>query len=173
MVQFNITNTSTEVRTFELPMKYMVLDKAKLLRAEGSNLWLDDKFRAAASADVQPTAEGEQLVWRWNVSPGQSKSLLLKFPYLILTESSEREALGALNFEKERRELKKYWNRRLDESARLITPEPMLNEFYRALPGHLFINCEREPNSTGRFARVGSFGYGAYGNESCMMVVGA
>jgi hypothetical protein len=36
---------------------------------------------------------------------------------------------------------------------------------------HLLVNCEREPNSDRRFARVGSFGYGAYGNESCMMVV--
>ena len=70
-----------------------------------------------------------------------------EIPISDLTESSEREALGALNFEKERRELKKYWNRRLDESARLITPEPMLNEFYRALPGHLLINCEREPTA--------------------------
>jgi len=36
---------------------------------------------------------------------------------------------------------------------------------------HLLVNCEREPGSDRRFARVGSFGYGAYGNESCMMVV--
>ena len=36
---------------------------------------------------------------------------------------------------------------------------------------HLLVNCEREPKSDRRFARVGSFGYGAYGNESCMMVV--
>jgi hypothetical protein len=47
----------------------------------------------------------------------------------------------------------------------------MLNEFYRSHAMHLLVNCEREPGSTRRFARVGSFGYGAYGNESCMMVV--
>jgi hypothetical protein len=48
----------------------------------------------------------------------------------------------------------------------------MLNEFYRAHAGHLLINCEGDPDSAGRrFARVGSFTYGAYGNESCMMVV--
>ena len=48
----------------------------------------------------------------------------------------------------------------------------MLNEFYRADAGHLLINCEGDPENAGRrFARVGSFSYGAYGNESCMMVV--
>ena len=59
----------------------------------------------------------------------------------------------------------------LNKSARLITPEPVLNDFYRAVPGHLLINCELEPGSNRRFARVGSFNYGNYGNESCMMVV--
>ena len=64
-----------------------------------------------------------------------------------------------------------YWRRRLDQGMRLITPEPMLNEFHRAHAGHLLINCEREPESDRRFARVGSFNYGAFSNESCMMVV--
>ncbi len=64
-----------------------------------------------------------------------------------------------------------YWRRQLDRSARLITPEPMLNEFYRSHAMHLLVNCEREPDSDRRFARLGSFSYGAYGNESCMMVV--
>ncbi|HXG23968.1 MAG TPA: hypothetical protein VNJ09_05380, partial [Chthonomonadales bacterium] len=64
-----------------------------------------------------------------------------------------------------------YWRHRIDQSAQLITPEPMLNEFYRAHAAHLLINCEREPGSERRFARVGSFSYGAFGNESCMMVV--
>jgi hypothetical protein len=47
----------------------------------------------------------------------------------------------------------------------------MLNEFHRAHAGHLLINCEKEPDSALRFARVGSFGYAAFGNESCMMIV--
>src|SRR5205823_5028751 len=98
-------------------------------------------------------------------------SLVIKIPYLLLTEKAEQAKLAKLDFDTERTAVAGYWHRRLDESARLITPEPMLNEFYRAQAGHLLINCEREPNSTRRFARVGSFSYGAYGNESCMMVV--
>jgi len=59
----------------------------------------------------------------------------------------------------------------LDASAKLITSEPMLNEFYPSHAMHLLVNCEREPGSHRRFPRVGSFHYGNYGNEACMMVV--
>lgn len=97
--------------------------------------------------------------------------MVVKIPYVVLAGTNETKALNRLDFEQEHREVAGYWKRRLDEGAQLITPEPVLNEFYRATAGHLLINCEREPQSDRRFARVGSFNYGAYGNESCMMVV--
>ena len=75
-----------------------------------------------------------------------------------------------MDFDVEREAVAKYWQRRLNEGMQLITPEPMLDEFHRAHAGHLLINCEREPDAERRFARVGSFGYGAFGNESCMMI---
>ena len=110
--------------------------------------------------------------WTWTLAPGESKTIIVKIPYPVLTEKAEHAALAALDFDTEHREVAGYWRRRLDQSARLITPEPMLNEFFRAHAGHLLINCEADPDSAGRrFARVGSFSYGAYGNESCMMVV--
>lgn len=171
MARFAFTNMSSNAQVATLPMYYFLLDKPKALRTESNSIWLDDKFRALVTTDTQPKKEEERLVWSWTLAPGESKSLLLRFPYLVLTEAAEREALARLDFDKERNELRGYWHRRLDESARLVTPEPMLNEFYRSHAGHLLINCEREPDNTGRFARVGSFYYGAYGNESCMMVV--
>ena len=135
-------------------------------------LWLGDNVRGQVLADKAPAVEAETLSWTWTLAPGESKTVIVKIPYVVLTEKSEQEALAKLDFEKEQREIAGYWRRRLDESARLITPEPMLNEFYRAHAGHLLINCEGDPDSAARrFARVGSFSYGAYGNESCMMVV--
>ena len=135
-------------------------------------LWLGDNVRGQVLADKAPAAEAETLDWTWTLAPGESKTVVVKIPYLVLTEKAEHAALAALDFDNEQRELAGYWRRRLDESARLITPEPMLNEFYRAHAGHLLINCEGDPDSPERrFARVGSFSYGAYGNESCMMVV--
>jgi hypothetical protein len=95
---------------------------------------------------------------------------VVKIPYVWLGED-EVAALWALNFEAERSAVAAYWRRRMDEGMALATGEPMLDEFHRAHAGHLLINCERSPEADTRFARVGSFSYGAFGNESCMMVV--
>ena len=173
MARFVFTNTTSSPRSASLPMNYKGGDSLKPLRLDDNGLlWLGDNARGQVLTDKPPTVEAETLNWNWTLAPGESKNVVVKIPYLVLTEKSEQAALAALDFEKEQREIAGYWRRRLDESARLITPEPMLNEFYRADAGHLLINCEGDPDSAARrFARVGSFSYGAYGNESCMMVV--
>ena len=167
-----IGNLSAAPRSATLPLTYSAGGKPKALRLdEQGRLWLGPNLRGQVLADSPPAAAGESLRWTWTLAPGQSQTLVVKLPYLVLTEKSEQAALERLDLETERAAVAGYWRRRLDESARLFTPEPVLDQFYRAQPGHLLINCEGEPNSTRRFARVGSFAYGAYGNESCMMVV--
>ncbi|MBI5386528.1 MAG: hypothetical protein HZA90_17805 [Verrucomicrobia bacterium] len=126
---------------------------------------------AVAAHSGSPADARRPIDLKWTLAPNESRAVTLKVPYPILTEAAEREALKKLDFDTERRAVAGYWRRRVNESASLITPEPMLNEFYRSHAMHLLVNCEREPGSDRRFARVGSFGYGAYGNESCMMVV--
>jgi len=173
LAKFVFTNITGSPQTAVLPLTYQSGDSLKPLRSDESGvLWLGDNVRGQVLADKAPAAEAEALSWTWTLAPGESKTVIVKIPYIVLTEKSEQAALAALDFAKEQREIAGYWRRRLNESARLITPEPMLNEFYRAHAGHLLINCEGDPDSAGRrFARVGSFVYGAYGNESCMMVV--
>jgi hypothetical protein len=173
LVKFALTNITGSPQVATLPMTYQSGDTPKALRRDEKGLlWLGDNVRGQVLADAAPASEAETLTWTWTLAPGESKTVTVKIPYLVLTEPSEHAALAALDFEQERREVAGYWRRRLDESARLTTPEPMLNDFYRAHAGHLLINCEGDPASAGRrFARVGSFSYGAYGNESCMMVV--
>ena len=173
LAKFVFTNITGSPQTASLPLSYRSGDTPKPLRLdERGLLWLGDNVRGQVLADTQPAAGAETLNWTWTLAPGESKAVVVKIPYLVLTEQAEQVALAALDFDKEQREVAGYWRRRLDESARLTTPEPMLNEFYRAHAGHLLINCEGDSESAERrFARVGSFSYGAYGNESCMMVV--
>jgi hypothetical protein len=173
LAKFVFTNITASPQVAAMPMTYKSGDSVKALRSDDKGLlWLGDNVRGHVLSDKAPVVEAETLSWTWTLAPGESKTVIVKIPYSVLTEKSEQAALAALDFEKEKREIAGYWRRRLDESARLITPELMLNEFYRAHAGHLLINCEGDPDSAGRrFARVGSFAYGAYGNESCMMVV--
>jgi hypothetical protein len=55
-------------------------------------------------------------------------------------------------------------------SARIQTPEPWLNDFYKAHLRHLEINCLRDASAPRRYAHVGTFHYGVFANESAMMV---
>jgi hypothetical protein len=173
LAKFVFTNLTGEPQTATLPMTYWSGDTVKALRSDEKGwLWLGDNLRGQVLADKGPAVEAGALTWTWTLAPGESRTAIVKIPYLVLTAETEHAALARLDFAKEQREIAGYWRRRLDQSARLITPEPMLNEFYRAHAGHLLINCEGDPDGAGRrFARVGSFAYGAYGNESCMMVV--
>jgi hypothetical protein len=172
LLRFVITNGSSEPQTVRLPLSYQAADVPKSLRADEKGfLWLGENVRGQAVGDKLVRSEGNDLGWSWRLDSGETRSVIVKIPYVVLTSEAERDALARLDIDAERLAVTGYWRRRLNESARLITPEPVLNQFYRADAGHLLINCEHEPGCERRFARVGSFSYGAYGNESCMMVV--
>ncbi len=113
---------------------------------------------------------GEAVHYSVEVGPREAHDVVVRVPYLAAV-GEEVAQLRALDFETERKAVGDYWRRRLAEGMKLTTPEPILNEFHRAHVGHLLINCELEPGAARRFARVGSFGYAAFGNESCMMIV--
>jgi hypothetical protein len=187
------TNGTTEPKTATLPMAFSGGGSFDQLRSDADGLlWNGQHVRGQVVAEGSPIAEPGKLKWSWTLPPGHARRVVVKIPYVVFTEPAEHEALKKLDLDREQLAVRAYWRRRLDQSARLITPEPMLNEFYRSHAMHLLVNCEREPreivrsgtptpepdrisrgepDSGRRFARVGSFGYGAYGNESCMMVV--
>ena len=183
LAEFVFSNQTAQAREVKFPLEYRSGGQALDLDLAGNNgagmqhlsLGLAAGLRGMvfAAGDLAASFQQEGLtpVGHVKLAPGQARKLVLKIPYLVLTDQTEKTSLARLNFETERQAVAAYWRRRLDQSARLITPEPMLNEFYRSHAMHLLVNCEREPGSDRRFARVGSFGYGAYGNESCMMVV--
>ncbi len=186
LAQFTFTNTTQKPKTVPLIVHSEAEGQPQTLRADSQGrLWLGKNLRAQVVADgtqefvvSHAASEGSRwreieagrIQWTFKLAPGESRKAVVKLPYLILTEDEEHQALMRLDFEREREAVAGYWRRRLNEGMRLITPEPMLNDFFRAHAAHLLINCEREPNSHRRFARVGSFRYGVYGNESCMMI---
>lgn len=183
MGQFTFTNGTAEPQRLELPIRYSAGSKSRGLGLGGGlGLGINGDYLSLAgrprvllqtTTDLIATlrTDPQHPVWTIQLAPHESKTIVFKVPYLFPVRASEHQSLAKLDFENEHQAVASYWRRRLNESAKLITPEPMLNEFYRSHAMHLLVNCEREPNSDRRFARVGSFGYGAYGNESCMMVV--
>ena len=172
MLRFDFTNTTSNSLMAELPITILSGTNYEHLRLDDRGLiWNGNQLRGQVIADSLPVASTNQLDWSFPLEARETKSVIVKLPYLPLIEPSETTALAALDFEREGKATSEYWRHVLNESARLITPEPALTDFYRAVAGHLLINCEIEPGSNRRFARVGSLKYGVYGNESCMMVL--
>jgi hypothetical protein len=172
MLRFDFTNTTDDERRASLPITIRGGETYDHLRIDGQGLiWNGNQLRGQVIADAIPTASSSHLYWSDSLMPHGSKTVVVKMPYLALIEPAEATALAALDFERERKATGDYWRAVLNKSALLITPEPVLNDFYRAVPAHLLINSEFDPGSNRRFARVGSMNYGNYGNESSMMVL--
>jgi hypothetical protein len=172
MLRFEFTNTTDTPRVADLPITVHGGEKYDHLRCDDHGfIWNGSQLRGQFVAEGVPEVSSNRLHWSAPIEAHSTKSVLVKMPFLPLIEPSESAALAALDFNRERKTTRDYWRRVLDKSSRLITPEPVLNDFYRAVPAHLLVNSEIEPGSSRRLTRVGSFNYGNYGNESSMMVL--
>lgn len=118
---------------------------------------------------------GHDLRWTKPLQPGESHNLYFAIPTITLSEESEIAALASRKFDNEHRAIVNFW-RGLDmqtaQTTRITTPEPWLNDFYKAHARHLEINClaDIDQKLSRRYAVVGSFTYGVYPNESAMMI---
>jgi hypothetical protein len=115
-------------------------------------------------------ADGK-VMFRPKLAAGQTRTLDLAIPYVSLEKdvSSRPSVLSSflVCFE----HIRDYWRSRLAAGTQIVTPEPMINDFYKAHVSHLLINTEREIGGGDRYmAKVGTFHYGVFSNESCMMV---
>lgn len=136
--------------------------------------WQDGAERLRAAVEVQGAVQGVadagQIHFAGHMPPGTDGFMVLRIPFITLDRPEEIERLRDLEFDAEFRRVKSFWKSRADAAAQITTPVPELNHFYRALTSHLLINCGREPGADRLGARVGSFSYGVFGNESCMMI---
>jgi hypothetical protein len=100
-----------------------------------------------------------------------ARTLYIAVPYITLTDPQEWAKLRELRYDKSFEAVRSYWRQRVEQGTQIVTPEPMINDFYKADVSHLLLNTDREVGSSDRYvARVGTFSYGAFSNESCMMV---
>ncbi|MHC4694228.1 MAG: hypothetical protein ACYS67_15910, partial [Planctomycetota bacterium] len=124
------------------------------------------------SSGYSLTAQDKKVVYRAGLTAENPKrSIDIAVPYITLTESKEWAALRRVQFDKAFEAVRKYWSDRVRAGAQIFTPEPMINDFYKAHVSHLLINTEREVGTSDRYmAKVGTFHYGVFSNESCMMI---
>ncbi|MDH4240502.1 MAG: hypothetical protein OEW48_13155 [Phycisphaerae bacterium] len=125
-----------------------------------------------ASSGYSLTAQDGKVVYRAALTADNPKRTVeIAIPYITLTESEEWAQLHRIRFDETFEAVRKYWSKRVQDGAQIFTPEPMINDFYKAHVSHLLINTEREVGKSDRYmAKVGTFHYGVFSNESCMMI---
>ena len=125
-----------------------------------------------ASSSYSLTAQDKKVVYRAALTadnPGRTVEVAI--PYITLTKRNEWAQLRLIRFDEAFEAVREYWSKRVQTGAQILTPEPMINDFYKAHVSHLLINTEREVGTSDRYmAKVGTFSYGVFSNESCMMI---
>src|SRR4030095_15341232 len=126
VARFVFTNTTTAERTASLPIVYRAGEQGKALRLDEQGFfWAGANCRGQLVGEKVKLPEGDNPVVKLTLQKGEGATLVTKIQYVVLREPSEKELLGKLDFEKERLAVAGYWRKRLNESARLITPEPV------------------------------------------------
>lgn len=113
---------------------------------------------------------GDALDWSLELPPGQTHTMQLLLPSVTLASDEEIERLGRQDFTTASAQLRTFWSHLAENSTKIETPEPWLNDFYKAHLRHMEINCTRDPKAPRRHSHVSSFLYGDFINESVMMV---
>ncbi|MBM3335358.1 hypothetical protein FJY63_11915, partial [Candidatus Sumerlaeota bacterium] len=171
MMQIELSNTGRVTRLGRLEISAggeQLTEQERLVFAPGENprrlrMLLD------TGGSGKLTAASGKLVYEIELTPGQSQTVTVAIPYITLTEPAEWERLRKINFDAAHKAVREYWRDRVEASAQIHTPEPMINDFYRAHAAHLLINTEREVGSDYAMPKVGTFNYGVFSNESVMM----
>ena len=172
LMKVRVVNTSaTESGTAKLRLSaggdQLYLDGDRMMaRGEGGGRL---RYLLKTAAPAKTTAAGDCVNWSVELAPGQSQELYFAIPSVTLTDNDEIESLRKRDFDEACGRLCAMWKKLADEGTQIETPEPWLNHFYRAHIRHLEVNCVKDIKTSWRYARVGTFGYAVFPNESIMM----
>jgi hypothetical protein len=107
--------------------------------------------------------------WSLDLAPGKSHDLIVFIPTVALTKDAEVDAVRRRDFDVDTRRVCEFWKKLMASGAEITTPEPWLNDFYKAHLAHEEITCVRDISAPRRYAKASTFSYGVFPNESIMM----
>lgn len=184
MLRFKFTNVSDQPTTVTLPIGAAmheggVSTPEPVITRDGfvySNLPDEELLRMYFNLNNEAALRqnGDQVLCNVELPAKSIKTFYVHVPFQTVLDAAETEQLKKLNFDEQHGMITSYWRKRISESAQIHTPEWMINDFYSSHASHLLINSENEvgaPNNHHVMVKVGTFGYGAFTNESIMMTV--
>ena len=128
------------------------------------------RFYVNTNGSATLAASGNRLQCDVNVPAGATKEVYFAVPFQTPDTPEDIRALQALDYNGQHKMISSYWRKRSAQSTQIVTPEKMINQFFAANPSHQLINTENQVGTNERaMAKVGTFGYGVFTNESVMM----
>ena len=173
LVRVRMVNVSDKAAgTGKLRLTSGAQGEDKLTVKQGQAMTEDSRLRFLVQAPDAGAfaADGNATVWSAELAPGASKTLCFYIPSITLTSAEEVKALQARNFDADAARVCEFWRTLTAQATQIHTPEPWINDFYKAHLRHLLVNCFKELDSDRLHAHVGTFHYGVYPNESVMMI---
>ena len=149
------------------PLKSLAIRRGRITsRYRGKEV-----LRGVCETSMRSRVEGEAVLLRRSLQPGESCELLLKIPYVALESKGERAALKELDFDCCHREVTRFWREENGKGSQLCTPVPQLDALYAAHLSHVEFSDFSMPDAPDLInTSVGSSTYGNFSNESCMIV---
>jgi len=173
LIRVRMVNTSDKATgTGKLRLTSGSQGEDKLSVKQGQAMTEDSRLRfLVQGADAGAfTTDDNAAVWSADLAPGASKTLYFYFPSITLTSAEEIKALQSRDFDADAARVCEFWRTLTAQATQIHTPEPWINDFYKAHLRHLLVNCFKELDSDRLHAHVGTFHYGVYPNESVMMI---
>ena len=176
LVTIRVLNTGTGPAEAALALSSTVQSGREPLAVEEDRLYAvkDGKrrlrlvVRGAGSGSLK--LAGDRVDWTASLAPAEAQTLTFLVPSITIDKPDELAALAARDLAADTRRIAAFW-RALDEpGCAITTPEPWINDFYKSHLRHLQVNCFKDLKAPRRYAHVGTFHYGAFTNESVMMV---
>jgi len=184
MLRVQATNPGAEPRTAHV---WLNTDPGETLRLDGRELVATGNGKgpydkpivravlespAPPSLDSLPGANGRSAAhFMFTVPPRSSGAIVIKLPFVSDAGAADSAEIERLDYGTQRARVLSYWKDRVNESARITTPETKLNEMLRAVIWHIGMSTAKDPVTGLYMVPAASYNYQVYANEACFQVL--
>lgn len=176
LVRIRMVNTSRDAGGTARLLFSTTGKNPETLTLKGDRLFAKDgekerfRFLMISGGKGTTSQEGPCVRWAMELGPGQAHDVYCMVPSITLTDEAEIASLNKKSFDADSKRICEYWRAITARGTQIETPEPVINDFYKSHVRHLLVNCYKEIGSDRLHAHVGTFSYGVFPDESCMMI---
>lgn len=150
------------------PPEKLTFDQGRVLGVWQNKLVLRYVAKGLDKGKIDSAESG--LHWTLALAPGEIHDVYFLIPSITLDQEAEIAPLFQRDFTSDAVRVCRYWQEVTAKGCEIRTPEPWLNDFFKAHVRHMLVNSFKEIGSDRLHAHVGTFAYGVYPDESVMMI---